>query len=451
MPDPLTLARRLLGRAEADEAVEVCAGRSVTTRIRVHGGGVESLTVAESFGIGVRVVCDGREGFAHAGSFADDVVAGLVDEARDNARFAQPDERVGLAEPDGVVAVALDPWSDAVADTPLDDKIAAAIEVERLVKRFDRRIRGVRTAMYGDSRGEHAVVSTSGIEAADRATSASLSVTALIDDVDGGSRTGSAVDAARHPGLLDPALVAEMAATRGLRLLGAEPPVTGRTTVVFEPRFAATLLGIVAGMLSGERVAKGRTPFAGRVGEAVATGRLSIADDPTDPASLGASPYDGEGIATRAVPLVVDGELAGYLHDARSARSLGVASTGSAVRSVRGTPSPGHRSLQVGAGEGDLGSLVAGVDDGLLVGSLQGLHSGVNPVSGDFSVGVEGVRIRDGDLAEPVREGTLAGAIPRLLHDISAVGADLERQPGGARVPSLVVEGLVLGGEGPDR
>tara|TARA_Y100001958_G_C20748150_1_gene233747 strand:- start:134 stop:454 length:321 start_codon:yes stop_codon:yes gene_type:complete len=102
--------------------------------------------------------------------------------------------------------------------------------------------------------------------------------------------------------------------------------------------------------------------------------------------------------------------------------------------------------LSVGPGEGDLDAFIASIDDGLLIASLQGLHSGVNAVSGDFSVGVEGVVIRNGELAEPIREGTLAGAIPRMLHDVARVGADLERQPGGTLVPSLVLDGLTLGG-----
>jgi PmbA protein len=216
--------------------------------------------------------------------------------------------------------------------------------------------------------------------------------------------------------------------------------------VVLEPRFAATMLGIVAGMLSGERVVKGRTPFADRLGESVAAAALSVMDDPTDPESLSASSFDGEGIACRRVPLITGGVLDGFLHDSRSARGLDTVTTGSALRGVRGTPSPGHRSLSVAPGEGDLERFISSIDDGLLVASLQGLHSGVNAVSGDLSVGVEGVMIRNGQLAEPIREGTLAGAIPRVLLDIAAVGADLERLPGGSLVPTLVLEGLTLGG-----
>ena len=430
------LARRLLASSIDGEDVEVCVGRSVETSVRVHGGSVESLTVAESHGVGVRVVVDGREGHAHAGSFDADVVDTLVAEARDNAAFAETDERVGLAVPDGVEAVPVDRWDESVASTPVDDKIALAVRLEEAVLAADPRIRGVRTSLYGDTRSESVVRSTTGIESRTTGTMASLSTSVMVDDVDGGTDG------------LDVEKVARLAVSRGLQLIGAGPPTTGRPTVVLEPRFTATILGLVAGMLSGERVVKGRSPFADRVGDGVAAELLTVFDDPTDAASLGAAAFDGEGLACRRVPLISTGVLDGFLHDTRSAKGLSTTSTGSALRSVRGGPSPGHRALHVAPGEGSLDAFVASIDDGLLVASLQGLHSGVNAVSGDFSVGVEGVRIRNGALAEPIREATLAGAIPRMLLDIAAVGADVEYQPGGSAVPSLVIEGLTLGGGG---
>lgn len=448
MTDLNELARSIVAGAADGESVEVCVGRAVETEVRVHGAAVESLTVAESHGIGVRVVVDGREGIAHAGSFDDDVVRTLLREARDNAGFAEPDDRVGLARPDGVAVVPVDRWDTTVESTSTDDKIALALELEAAVTAADERVRGVRAAIYGDTRSETAVVNTHGIDARTSATMASISTSVLVDDVDGGTRTGGAVDAARGPTGLDVTKVADLAVARGLQLLGAGPPTTGRPLVVLEPRFAATILGLVAGMLSGERVVKGRTPFADRIGDMVAAEALTIYDDPTDAESLGAAATDGEGLACRPVPLISSGSLDGFLHDTRSARGLDASSTGSALRSVRGTPGPGHRALHAAAGDGSLDEFIAGIEDGLLVASLQGLHSGVNAVSGDFSVGVEGVRIRDGALAEPIREATLAGAIPRMLLDIESVGADLEMLPGGSIVPSLVLSGLTLGGGG---
>ena len=448
MTDLNDLARDLLASAQPGDEVEVCVGRAVETAVRVHGGAVESLTVAESHGVGVRVVVNGREGHAHAGSFDADVVATLVAEARDNATFAEPDDRVGLAVPDGVAATPVDRWDDSVESTSVDDKIALAIALEAAVIGADDRIRGVRASIYGDTRSEAAVVSTTGIESHTAGTMASLSTSVMVDDVDGGTRTGGAVDAARGPAGLDLERVAGLAVARGLQLLGASAPTTGRPTVVFEPRFTATVLGLVAGMLSGERVVKGRTPFGERVGEQIAGELLTMFDDATDAESLAAAANDGEGLACRRVPLITAGVLDGFLHDTRSAKGLGTTSTGSALRSVRGAPSPGHRSLHVAPRSGSLAEFIAGIDDGLLVASLQGLHSGVNAVSGDLSVGVEGIRIRNGELAEPIREATLAGAIPRMLLDVTAVGADLEHQPGGSVVPSMVIEGLTLGGGG---
>ncbi len=443
----IALARSIVADAQRGESVEVCAGSAVRTEVRVHGGAVESLTVAESMGVGVRVIRNGREGVAHAGSFDPDVVRSLLAEARDNASFAQPDDRVGFAAPDGVDPVDIDPWDDRVGQTSVDDKVDMALALEAATRAADPRVRGVRASIYADTRAESAIVNSLGIDRWDRGSSVSMSTSALLDDVGGGTRTGSAVDAAVAPEEIDTAALAARAVERGVQLLGARRPLSGRPLVVLEPRFAATVLGIVASMLSGERVVKGRTPFGDRLGSPVAAPTLTMFDEPTDPRSLGASAIDGEGLACRRVPLVSAGVLDGFLHDSRSARGLGVVSTGSALRSVRGTPSPGFRSLNVAPGEGSLESLIGGIDDGLLVCSLQGLHSGVNAVSGDLSVGVEGVRIRNGELADPIREATLAGAIPRMLLDIVSVGADLERQPSGAFVPSVVLDGLALGGD----
>jgi PmbA protein len=348
-----------------------------------------------------------------------------------------------------MMAPTLDLFDAEVEAMPVDRKIDMALCLEAAVRSADPRVRGVRASIYEDVRSERFIASTRGVRAQTTSTRAALSSNALIDDPDGGTRTGSAIEAARGPSGLDPDRVARLAVDRGLRLLGARPPETARLTVVLEPRFVSIVFAMIAGMLSGESAFKGRTPFADRMGESIASPLVDMADDPTDVDSLGAAPFDGEGLASRPVSLITDGVLAGFLHDTRSARGLGVASTGSARRGARSTPSPGHRALRLAPGSGDLESLLAAVDDGLLVQSFQGLHSGVNAVSGDLSVGVEGVRVRDGELAEPFREGTLAGAIPRLMLDVVAVGADLERLPSGNRVPSMVIEGLTLSGTGP--
>ena len=182
--DLLDIADRIVGLAEGGEQVEAYVGRSSDTQVRVYEGEVEQLAVAESLGVGVRVVRDHRQGFAYCGTFDDDALAETVAEARDNAAFAEPDEAAGLAEPDGVEPVALDLWRAGLADVPTDDKVALALELERAVRGADPRITGVESCDYADALAEAAIVTTTGIRRAARETGCELVAYSLAADGD---------------------------------------------------------------------------------------------------------------------------------------------------------------------------------------------------------------------------------------------------------------------------
>jgi PmbA protein len=216
--------------------------------------------------------------------------------------------------------------------------------------------------------------------------------------------------------------------------------------VVLDPWVTAQLLGIVGSTLNGDAVLKGRSLFADRLGEPVASPLVTLVDDPTDVRAFTATDADGEGLAARRNELVRDGVLGRFVHNAYTGRRAGTTSTGNAVRSYRSTPSVDCLALALVPGADDPGALVAGVDDGVLVQEVSGLHSGVNPVSGDLSTGAEGIRIRSGELAEPVREFTIASTLQRMLLDVQAVGSDLEFLPMNAAGVTLVVADLTISG-----
>ncbi len=443
----LSIAASVVDQAGPDEQIEVAVSQGRSTAVRVYEGQVESFTSAQTEGLGVRVIVDGREGFASAGTLEPEVVASMLAEARDNAAFAEADEFAGVAQPDGVEAVSINLWRDEVVNMDTQAKIDLAVELERQVREADDRISGVRTAAFGDSAAAFALASTSGIQAATRATSCSVGVEALADDTDGRTQTGYAFDAARAPSGLSVADVAGRAVGNAVDLLGSTKPDTGTVSLLLDPRQAATVLGLVAGTLTGDRILKKRSPFMGRVGEQIGSPLLTMYDDPTDPDSLGADSHDGEGLACRPTPLVTSGSLDGFLYDAYNGRKAGVGSTGSALRGTRGLPGPGLAALHVDAGSsGSFDDLVGSIDLGVLVFSLAGLHSGVNPVSGDFSVGVEGRMIRNGSLAEPIGECTVGSTLQRLLLDITAVGSDVTHLPSGVSTPSLVIGDVMLSG-----
>jgi len=444
-PELLELAERVARQARPGEQIEAYVARGVSTQVKAYGGEVESLTSAESFGVGIRVIADHRQGFAHAGTFDEAVLFETLAEARDNASFGEPDEWFGLAEPDGVEPVDQDLWRDSLATFSPQAKVDLALALERSVQGRDPRVTGVRTAIYADSAGEGAVASSAGVTAYGRGTSCYLSVSALATDGDE-TKIGGGVDVGREPGDLDVEIAAADAVAKAVRLFGARPVPSQRLSIVLEPRLAASIIGLAGGTLTGERVLKGRSPFADRLGEAMASPLLTLLDDPTNPASLAAESHDGEGLACRPNQLIVDGVLQQFLHNAYSARRGGVSSTGSAVRGYRSTPSVGCQALSVRPGTGTHDELVADVELGFLVDSMSGFHSGVNAVSGDFSVGAEGIMIRNGELAEPVREVTIASTLQRLLLGIDAVGADLEWLPGGTGSVTLVIGDVSLGG-----
>lgn len=444
-PELLDIADRVCGWARDGEQIEVLVGRSRDTEIRVYEGDIENLKSAESAGVGVRVVRDGRQGFAYAGTLDDDVLAEVLADARDNAAFGDPDDANGVAVPDGQPYAPLDLHRDALAAFPTDKKVELAAELERAVKAADSRISGLESCDYEDGVGELAIVTTTGIRATSRETYAYVSASALATDGDE-TQTGYWFSIGREPSELDIDECARETAERATRMLGATKPASARTTVVLDPFVTAQFLAILGFALSGENVLKGRSLFADRVGEEVASALVTLVDDPTNPDAMTATAADGEGLATRRVPLIAGGRLEGFVHNSFTARRLGTTSTGSAVRSFSTTPSVGTRALTITPGPKAPADLLAGIDDGVLVQSVSGLHSGVNPISGDFSTGADGLRIRGGALADPIKEFTIASTLQRMLHDVTAVGSDLTWLPMSAAGVTLVVGDVTVSG-----
>lgn len=445
MSELLDIANKIVGWSQGDEQVEAYVVRSRELEIRAELSDVESLSSAEALGAGVRVIKDHRQGFAYAGSLDEDILRETLADARDNAGFGSPDEHFGLAEPDGVTPAELDVFREEVAATPTEAKVAMALELEQMVL-ADPQMRGARYIDYGDGLTEVAVASTTGIASQHRRGYAAVSAFGLAGEGEE-TMTGDGYSVGRAPSELDLEKAAGDTIKRATRMLGATKPSTARLTVVLEPEVTAGFLGIAGSMLNGESVLKGRSPFADRVGEEVAAAFVTLVDDPTNPLAFSASMFDGEGLASRGTPLIEDGVLRGFLHNAYTARRSGGASTGSAVRGgFKGIPGVGCRALQLSLGTKTQEELIAGIDNGLLVQSVSGLHSGVNPVSGDFSVGAEGLMIRNGVIAEPVREITIGSTIQRMLLDLVEVGGDVEWLPSNAHGVSVAIADVTMSG-----
>jgi PmbA protein len=335
----------------------------------------------------------------------------------------------------------IDEWSMAsLADL--------ALAVERAALEADPRVAGVETAVYGGASERVAITSSTGISGQGEASTC-FAYTQALADGDGGSETGLGFDLARGPGSLDPEAVGREAAQRATAMIGAAKPASRACPVVLDPTVAASFVGLIGGVLGADAVQRGRSPFAELLGEEVAGTALRLHDDGLDPDGPGSSPFDGEGVGRRRTTLIEGGRLRNYLFDTYTANRGAAASTGSAGRDgYRGLPRVSASNLVVGRGELDFAGLLAEAGDGVFVTDVAGLHSGVNPVTGVFSVGASGREIAGGGLGAPLREFTIASDLVSMLRAVRSAGAEARWVPFGGSVstpPLLIAEMTVAG------
>jgi PmbA protein len=442
-------ADRILEDATRGGAAEAEAffvhGRELT--VKAYDGEVEALTSAEAQGVGVRVFSDSRMGFAYTSDLSDDGVRRVVAQAVDACRYNEPDEHNGLPE-----VASFDDLPELVAQDfdarSVEDRVAMALELDRLTAECNPEVQRTAGTVYSDERGRTELYTTRGLRAAYDATIAYAYVEAIAERGEE-MQSGFSFTIARSADGLDLQACAAEAADRAARLLGASQVASRTTAVLFEPWAAADLVGTLASSISAEAVQKGRSLLAGRLGEQIAASCITLVDDGRHPQGLASRPWDAEGVPTQRTVLVDQGVLRSYLHNTYTARRDGSArSTGNASRgSYRATPelAPSNLVLQPGAEGAD--ELLRQMGDGVLVCDVHGLHT-VNPVTGEFSLGINGFLFENGVRTAPVREMTVAGTVLGLLQNVVAVGSDLRWMIGSGFVgaPSLLVGELPLSG-----
>lgn len=443
----LDLAARAVDAAKPGEHVEAFAEWGRTLEVKALSGEVESLSQAESRGLGVRVIVDGRLGYAYVADPDPAELADAVEQARTNAALTTPDEGNVLPAPqqfrdlDGLLVRELE-------ETPVDAKVRMALDLERMTLAADPRVRGVDLVEYGEGVGRAAIVSTEGVRAAYERGDCWAVSNPLATQGDE-TQTGFSFALGRKPSDLDLAEVAREAVARAVRLFGAAKPKTEKMPVLLDPNAAASFLGVLASALTAEAVLKGRSLFAGRIGERVASEVVDLVDDGRLLDGPGAAPFDDEGVPTGRTPLIEGGVLKSYLHNVYTAKRMGGSSTGNARRAgFKSTPGVAPTNLFLPRGAESPEQLMRRAGRALYVQDLIGVHSGANPISGDFSVGVAGLIVDGGAFGQPVREAAVASTVTDILSSIVALGNDVRFFPFGGAIgaPTVLVGEMTVAG-----
>jgi PmbA protein len=440
-------AERLLARARqfgAEEA-EVYQSSGTEFTVQVYQGEIESLVSAESRGIGLRTFREHRVGFSYTSELTPDGLDRLVDEALENGRYNTAEDANVLPAPDGIEPLA-GLVSPALAQTEPQRKIDFALEMERRATSIDPRVRRVSRAIYSDGTGRVEVANSHGLSAAFE-RSVAYGILDAIAEQDSEMQSGFAFTHGRDLDALGLDGVVKEAVENAAGMLGAKPVKTASVPVVFHPHAAAMLLGVLGSSFSADAVIKRRSLLAGKLEQQVASELVEITDDPRLAEGLASRPFDGEGVPSRRNALISHGVLKRYLQDTYTAMRTGARSTGSAVRSYKSVPEVGVSNLVLTPGTLSREQLLAQVENGVHVAQLSGLNT-VNPVSGEFSLGLTGHWIQKGQLSQPVKELTVAGNVIGLLKKVVALADDLRFMFAGGFCgsPTVLIEELPVGG-----
>ena len=440
-------AIQLARRAGADEA-EAYVERRLRTTLELREGAPEVVSTAAARGIGIRVLVAGAT--AHASTSGGDrrELPDLARRAVALARVSSPDPLRGLAEPRTPRAAGqlglVDP---GLAETSLEDKLALLARAEAASRAEDRRVRSTEVARYVETTLSQALANSRGFAGTYTRTLASIAL-AVVAEADGEALSGYGYSAGRGPAQLDPALVGRMAARRASLPLGGRPLPTQRATVLFEPEVAVGLLSQLGLALSAEAMLKGRSMYAGRLGQRVGSKLVNLVDQGDLADGLLSSPFDDEGVPTGRTVLVEQGVLRGFLQSVYTARRLDVEPTGNGMRTgYRQPPEVTITNFALRAEPTPRATLLAETPRALLALTTRNV-GGINPVNGDFSVGAAGVWLERGEPTQPVGGVTLAANIHDLLAELSGVGDDFRWSPSVGAIGSatLRIDGVMIGG-----
>lgn len=446
--DPEVLAKTIIelatqGGATAVECT-VSEGEHFSVNVRMRE--VETLSEAGSRGTGVRVLVGRHTGSAYTSDLTEDGIRRMVASALDLAGITTEDPYAGLPAPGelGQIQTDLGLYSPSIAELATEWKIEQAKRAEASALEADPRISNSEGASFDTHNGRTVFANSLGFLGSYRTSSCSISAVPVAKEGASMERDYWYSVARTVEGLDAPEEVGRRAAARALRRLGARKVPTQKVPVVFEPRVARSLVDNIFDAVSGDAIYRGESFLADKMGQRVASERLTLIDDATIPGLFGSSPFDDEGVPSRRTVVIEKGILKSWLLNSYTARKLNLRTTGNASRGITGNAGVGNGNLFIEPGEQTPDDLIASISNGFYVTELIGF--GVNTVTGDYSRGAAGLWIENGKLSWPVSEVTVASTLQEMLMGVEAIASDLDFRSSMAS-PTLLVREMTVSGQ----
>ncbi len=416
------IAEQVLGRVQqrVRGQAEVFISDSQEMKVDVAEKKVENMLVAQERGLGLRVIAGQRLGYAFTSDLSNFALERVVEQAIYNAKESEPDSGWELPLPSGGYPV-MKLYDDETFAVSVDEKIELARNIEESARAFDARVRITERSVYQEAKYRVSIFNSLGLNGSFLGSYCG-GYAVVVGQENGDSQTGFGMQYDLKYKELNAQKIGREAAEKAVRMLGAQKIASAHLPVVLDPYTVTSFFSVLQTAFSAEAVMKGKSFFEGQEQKQVANPQVTIIDDGAMPYKLGSMPFDGEGMTTRQTVLIKDGWLQGFLHSNYTAKKFGVSSTGNGVRgSFKSTPEVGITNFYISEGTSTKEQIIKEITKGLYITDVMGMHT-ANPVSGDFSLGVSGLLIENGELTRPVKGIAVAGNLKELLMDIDAVG-----------------------------
>lgn len=426
----LELARKE-GATDSSVVVNYDKGFSVDVRMKE----VETVSFSEDKGVSLTVYFGKRKGSASSTDVSSAALESLVKAACDIARVSAEDPCFGLADKELLTNEFLDldlyhPW-----DIKPDEAISLAMECEKFALSLDERISNSDGVSVSTYESHHGFANTNGGRGFIHTTRHGLSCSVVSKESDEMQRDYDYTTVRNAKDLTDSKVIAKNAVERAVSRLGSRQIKTQTTPVLFSSRVSSGLLGSFVNAISGSNLYRKNSFLLDSVGKQLFPDFVRIYEQPHLKGGLGSSPFDGEGIPTRANVLVENGRLLQYVLGSYSARKMGLQTTAN---------SDGVHNLTIDPTCGDFDEILGIMSTGLLVTELMG--QGVNIITGDYSRGASGYWVDNGKIQFPVDQITIAGNLKDMFQMIRAVGSDINPNIP-TRCGSILIDKMMVAGE----
>lgn len=388
---------------------------------------IDSFSSSETQGLSFRGIYKGKMGYSYAEILDDSSVKILVEQAFENAQSVDSEDKEFIHDGSGNY-IDLNEYVGDIENISVEDKMQYAMDIEKKLKDKDKIIQA-NHCMYGETIYEKHIYNTKGFDKAFKNDFAYIMGMGVASDNNDNKapKTGFSFQIAKKKDHIDVDYVVDDIYKRSTSMLGAKSLKTGKYRMLLENRVVNSFMAVFSTIFSAESVQKGRSLLKGKIGQQIANPKLTVSDDPHRSGSITSMNFDDEGVATYKKELVSKGILKTYLHNLKSAAKDGVSSTGNAHRSShKASIGISPSNLVIEKGELSFDELVEKCGDGIFVTDVAGLHSGANPISGDFSLMASGFKVENGKLSHPIEQITISSNLFKLFNNIEEIGNDIK-------------------------